>query len=480
MRVLGCRIVELGLAGALLVFVSGCGANPDSSEPLGWSRQRVSAPLASAYCNIVVTNYGTKPTETDYIPHVITCEDGGANIDALRAQAIAARSVAYYAMATKGSICSGTGCQVYSCGATPSAKAIQAAKDTAGMYLSYGGMLTYGFFVAGDPNTSPPSCHGSGGGTEAYVTYNEGLTGTAVHQTTLGYVGPPGYGQNRGCMSQWGGRCLENNNGYNYKQILQFYYGADIKIIQATGSCVSEPAYGASFVSQSFPLASKALSMTTGQTIPGYIEMKNTGTKTWDSNTRLATTQPRDRSSVFADSTWVAPNRPAAVSGSVAPGQSYKFSFDLHAPNKTGTYYEYFGMVEEGVAWFSDPGQGGPPDKQLEVQIKVVQGSGTGGGAGSPGNGGSAGSPANGGIAGSPAGIAGSPANGGSAGTLGSGAFPGGGATGGGEHSHTLGSNSGGGCGCRTAPARSPGGAAGLFFLAGFWWRRRKGPRARR
>jgi hypothetical protein len=130
--------------------------------------------------------------------------------------------------------------------------------------------------------------------------------------------------------------------------------------------------YGASYVGQSFPLASTALKMVEGQTIPSYIELKNTGTKTWDSSTKLGTTQPRDRASVFADSSWLAPNRPAAVSGTVAPGGSFKFKFDLHAPDKPGTYHEFFGVVQEGVAWFSDPGQGGPADNDLEVQIDVV------------------------------------------------------------------------------------------------------------
>jgi MYXO-CTERM domain-containing protein len=132
--------------------------------------------------------------------------------------------------------------------------------------------------------------------------------------------------------------------------------------------------YAATYVSQSFPLATTALTMTEGQTIASFIELKNTGSKTWDTNTKLGTTQPRDRTSVFADSTWLAPNRPAAVTGTVAPGASYKFQFDLHAPDKVGTYYEYFGVVEEGVAWFSDSGQGGPADDVLEVQVKVIAG----------------------------------------------------------------------------------------------------------
>jgi MYXO-CTERM domain-containing protein len=166
--------------------------------------------------------------------------------------------------------------------------------------------------------------------------------------------------------------------------------------LQATTS------YGASYVSQSFPLASTALTMVEGQTIPSYIEMKNAGTKAWDSNTKLATTQPRDRASAFADSSWLAPNRAAAVTGTVAPGGSFKFAFNLHAPSKPGTYYEYFGLVEEGVAWFSDPGQGGPADDVLEVQVQVVAsdagaaldagGPGSSGGDGSDGGSGDDGS----------------------------------------------------------------------------------------
>ncbi len=129
--------------------------------------------------------------------------------------------------------------------------------------------------------------------------------------------------------------------------------------------------YGASFVAQSFPLASSALTMKAGESLPAYIELRNSGTKTWDGKTRLGTTQPRDRTSAFADGSWLAPNRPAGVTGTVAPGSTYKFEFTLHAPDKPGTYFEYFGVLEEGVNWFSDPGQGGPPDNDLEVQIVV-------------------------------------------------------------------------------------------------------------
>jgi hypothetical protein len=140
----------------------------------------------------------------------------------------------------------------------------------------------------------------------------------------------------------------------------------------ALSSCGSPPAYGASFVGQSFPLATSTLTMVEGQVIPSYIELKNTGSKSWDSDTHIETTQPRDRKSAFADSTWLAPNRPAGASGTVKPGDTFKFTFDLAAPQKAGQYDEFFGVVQDGVAWFSDQGQGGPPDNDLEVKIDVV------------------------------------------------------------------------------------------------------------
>ncbi|HEY8091798.1 MAG TPA: CHAP domain-containing protein, partial [Polyangiaceae bacterium] len=132
--------------------------------------------------------------------------------------------------------------------------------------------------------------------------------------------------------------------------------------------------YSAAFVSQSFPYASTAITMFAGQTLSESLVLKNGGTSGWDSKTRIGTTQPRDRASKFTDGSWIADNRLDGVSGTVAPGGSYTFKFDFHAPSTPGTYLEYFGVVQEGVAWFSDPGQGGPPDNDLEAQIVVVPG----------------------------------------------------------------------------------------------------------
>jgi lysozyme len=147
----------------------------------------------------------------------------------------------------------------------------------------------------------------------------------------------------------------------------------------ATASDGGSPSltYGAEYVSQSWPLATTTMMMTTCQTMPANIVLKNIGTATWDSRTRFATTQPRNRVSDFADSTWVATDRPAEVTGTVAPGATYEFKFDFHAPPTPGMYDEYFGMVEDGVAWFSDPGQGGPPDDDIQAKIEVTDGGAT-------------------------------------------------------------------------------------------------------
>jgi len=153
--------------------------------------------------------------------------------------------------------------------------------------------------------------------------------------------------------------------------------------------------YAAEFVSQSFPYAADPpVVMHAGETLEAYIELKNVGSKPWNDKTRLATTEPRDRDSVFAGPEWPAKNRYAAVDGEVAPGQTYKFGFVLHAPAEPGDYSEFFGLVQEGETWFSDPGQGGPPDNQLQGVFQVLPAAasaGSGAGAGpAAGSGGSA------------------------------------------------------------------------------------------
>ena len=96
-----------------------------------------------------------------------------------------------------------------------------------------------------------------------------------------------------------------------------------------------------------------------GQIVTGYLEYQNTGTTTWTRDganpMRLGTSNPLDRASEFT-SNWLAPNRIQMEQASVAPGQTARFSFQLKAPGRIGTFREYFRPVIEGVSWLEDFG----------------------------------------------------------------------------------------------------------------------------
>jgi MYXO-CTERM domain-containing protein len=81
---------------------------------------------------------------------------------------------------------------------------------------------------------------------------------------------------------------------------------------------------------------------------------------------------------MFQGSDWIANNRLASVPAgmTIAPGASYTFAWTFTVPPGTpvGMYDEHFGVVEDGVAWFGDPGERGPSDSTIEVIIEVTEG----------------------------------------------------------------------------------------------------------
>jgi lysozyme len=128
-----------------------------------------------------------------------------------------------------------------------------------------------------------------------------------------------------------------------------------------------------------------------GETGTARLVVRNVGARTWDQATRLGTTEPRDRESPFAASSWLDVHRAAELTDPVAPGETAELEFGLQAPSAVDTYVEHFNLLVEGVAWFSDidPG-GGPLDDEIELRIQVTTstgagGSGTGGAAGEGG-----------------------------------------------------------------------------------------------
>ena len=209
----------------------------------------------NARSTINVTGSGNVTTETDYVPNVVFCENGLASFEALKAQAVAARTFAYYKMNLQGFINDGTGDQVYSCNGSPSALHFAAAQATEGEILyvrdnigpTVGDVLIASFYVAGaipsgpfDPN-SPSARPGPGDpdptNTERFVTYTyeDGLFGGNNIGSTLGFQGTPTNPNwpNRGAKSQNGADFLSDNS-IHYVDILKYYYGADIQLRTAT------------------------------------------------------------------------------------------------------------------------------------------------------------------------------------------------------------------------------------------------------
>ncbi len=222
----------MGHARALMIglVVVGCGR----TDEVGQRMQQL-----DAYCEATVVGTGLVDVETDYLPNVVNCENGAADFEALKVQAVSARSYLYYKLDTSGEIGDGTGDQVYSCAREPGPDHLAAVAETAGQVLRYRDVQVAAFYVAGAHQVGPACTGGSDDptNTEHYVTYNQGNSGDDLVQTTLGWVDPGNYA-NRGCMSQNGSHCLAAQ-GWDYAAILPFYYGEDIELVAAEGPCVA-------------------------------------------------------------------------------------------------------------------------------------------------------------------------------------------------------------------------------------------------
>jgi lysozyme len=115
------------------------------------------------------------------------------------------------------------------------------------------------------------------------------------------------------------------------------------------------------------------------------LTLKNEGARAWTANTKLGTTEPRDRESPFAGPDWESATRALNV-GDVPPGETVELHLQLLAPSDPGVYVESFNLVEESVAWFSDlPPGGGPSDDTIVLSITVEEGSSGSGSGGSDG-----------------------------------------------------------------------------------------------
>lgn len=223
---------------APLLFAAACGPRPDAAPQVRTIGTR-SAALA-AYCTATIQGSGAVDVEEDYLPRVVACENGAADDEALRAQAVAARSYLYYKLDRGDPIADGQSDQVYTCGNPPNQRHYDAVATTAGEVLRYRDTPVAAFYVAGAVPSSDDCVALPGdndySSTEHYVTYNWGNAADGLEQTTLGWVNAGNYA-NRGCQSQNGADCL-SEHGWPYEDILRFYYGMDIEHVVAEGPCV--------------------------------------------------------------------------------------------------------------------------------------------------------------------------------------------------------------------------------------------------
>lgn len=177
----------------------------------------------------VLTVEGWLRFEEEYLPRVVTGENGHGPSEALKAQAIAARTYVLRAMrdhrALGRTVPIGNS-QKFQVFAKSAFKTCFAAVDaTRGMVGRYQGRLIVANYVAGAVWTNgAPGADATK--TERFVTYNEGKRGAFVKPTKLADTKRP---DNRGCMSQ---NCANwfAGKGRRYPDILRHFYGADLEL----------------------------------------------------------------------------------------------------------------------------------------------------------------------------------------------------------------------------------------------------------
>lgn len=110
-----------------------------------------------------------------------------------------------------------------------------------------------------------------------------------------------------------------------------------------------------------------------GEYVDVWVDVMNTGQWDWDSNTKLAP-YPRDNQSVLSGSGWISGTRVQAVSGTVSPNATHRFSFRLYG-NQVGVHTQNFTMLQEWYTWFADtPYAGSPSDTAIAFTVEVESG----------------------------------------------------------------------------------------------------------
>lgn len=194
-----------------------------------------------------------------------------------------------------------------------------------------------------------------------YIRYNPvascgGSTVNIRNRATQALYNYTPYQPNQGALNAgWGTAHCGSYGNRNFYLYFTSWFGATKTKPTYRWSFVSQGLYADAARTQKLPY--NAI-LEPGQKVYMRVTAKNTGNQTWrKANTRLATSNPRDRSSAFRNSDWLTRNRAASITQSeVKPGETATFDTSFTAPQRTGTYKEYFRPVVDGVAWMNDLG----------------------------------------------------------------------------------------------------------------------------
>jgi len=219
----------------LLLLFSGCTGIVGTETEEGSDSAELSVPTS------VKVNGKVVDVETNYLPRVVQCENPGAPFEAMKAQAVAARTYLSYRAGGRvlPSITDGEADQVYTCPANRYGKfvsddAANAVADTVGQVVKVGGELSAGFFVAGSSRAaltckelSDPTR------TERYVTYNFGRTSVETEHSSIGSSRNE---DNHGCFGQRMANCLAAATPMEYTALLRYFYGSDAQVAKMSAA----------------------------------------------------------------------------------------------------------------------------------------------------------------------------------------------------------------------------------------------------
>jgi stage II sporulation protein D len=123
----------------------------------------------------------------------------------------------------------------------------------------------------------------------------------------------------------------------------------------------------ATYVAQLTSPAVINLELKAGETQNLSTTFLNTGDAVWQargaSAVTLGTAAPFDHAGILKSAAWASANRVARIEANVPGGSTATINWTVQAPAKPGSYREEFGLVAEGIAWFTP---------RIVVNLKVV------------------------------------------------------------------------------------------------------------